>query len=343
MKKLLLIVLAVVMAVACEDDGDLTGFPIQIHQSYVTDGVATVYGFINTDLMQQYDYHFGLKYSSDNDPASNGKSVDRMELLNEYEFVAYVDGLQPDVQYYIVPYYGKGNLVLYGDVVACSQNVLEDGVVSKWGVVGTQNDWGNTGVPDTPMYQTGNYFVAYGVVFNNDDNRFKIRSGNAWDENYGAVSDGIYASGGNPVELVSEGCDIYIDSGTYNICFNPDLMIVNATLSNSTEETVAWGLCGDHNAWGDSPDMPMQKIGNMYVAYGVNFPNASNYFKVRADNSWERNFGTPQDGVVVAVGSSVGLCPDGLSMYISEGTYDIWFNQQTPALYVTAPGVAPVL
>ena len=120
-------------------------------------------------------------------------------------------------------------------------------------------------------------------------------------------------------------------------------MIVNTTLSNSTEETVAWGLCGDHNAWGDSPDMPMQKIGNMYVAYGVNFPNASNYFKVRADNSWERNFGTPQDGVVVAVGSSVMLSPDGYSLFVSEGTYDIWLNPQTPMLYVMAPGVIPVL
>lgn len=208
------------MAAACEDKGDQTGFPIHIHEAYVTDAIATVYGSVNTDLMQQYDYHFGLKFSSDSNPAANGQYVESLEMINEYEFVANVSGLQPDTQYFVVPYYGKGSLILYGDVVACSQNVLEDGSVSRWGVAGTHNDWGDTGIPDTPMYQVGNLYVAYGVEFNQVENRFKIRADSEWINNYGAVYSGYYVSDTSPVELRSNGYDIYIEPGTYDIWFN---------------------------------------------------------------------------------------------------------------------------
>ena len=227
MKKLCIVIMAVLLAAACDDDNVRKSFPIEIEMAYVSNGSATVSGHVDLDLMFEYYYHFGLKYSTDADPAKNGQIINLDGfMLDHHYFTVNFSVLETDTDYYVVPFYGKDEFILYGQIVKCPSSPIVEGDNTLWGICGSFNQWG--GSPDIPMYLQGNLLVAYGVTFNGYQNYFKIRYDNSWDENLGVPYEtevGI----GSPIGLISNGNNIIIADGTYDIWVNLDYMSICIT------------------------------------------------------------------------------------------------------------------
>lgn len=82
--------------------------------------------------------------------------------------------------------------------------------VSDWSVSGDNNSWG-----DTPMVTDGEICIAKGVTFASGE-KFKIRKDASWTESYG----GTFVALATDISGVSDGSDIYVPAGTYDIIFN---------------------------------------------------------------------------------------------------------------------------
>lgn len=83
-----------------------------------------------------------------------------------------------------------------------------------------------------------------------------------------------------------------------------------------------WALCGDINGWGDTE---MTAEDGWVVAKGVAFTDGQK-FKVRADKSWNINYGLGEAPIAID-GSTFELKFNGGDMVIpAAGTYDIYFT-----------------
>ena len=112
-------------------------------------------------------------------------------------------------------------------------------VPDSYGLVGTVNDWGNSGVGDLAMTEEGGYLVIKGVKLTTTD-QLKIRLNNEWNDaaNYGTASGGaidintgvaVVTSGG------SQNMSVSLD-GTYDIYFDLDNSTVYVMSEGRTPE-----------------------------------------------------------------------------------------------------------
>ena len=112
-------------------------------------------------------------------------------------------------------------------------------VPDTYGLVGSVNDWGNSGVGDLAMSEEGGYFVIKGVRLTAKDG-FKIRYNNDWDAgiNCGVSSGAIDIDTG--VQLINDGGSGNISitlEGTYDIYFDKDNLLVYIMTEGSAPET----------------------------------------------------------------------------------------------------------
>ena len=119
-------------------------------------------------------------------------------------------------------------------------------------------------------------------------------------------------------------------------------MNIVATKVEEYKVATEWGVVGDHNNWGATPDIPMWTAdNNLMFAKGVEL-QAGKKFKIRANNEWNdaKNWGmsTPQIvysnmklPVIVGAGSQ--------DMTVLEnGTYDIYFDLENELVYLMEAG-----
>lgn len=139
----------------------------------------------------------------------------------------------------------------------------------------------------------------------------------------------------NGKAIVVEGYAMYSNSSrTY--------MNIVATKVEEYKVATEWGVVGDHNNWGATPDIPMWTAdNNLMFAKGVEL-QAGKKFKIRANNEWNdaKNWGmsTPQIvysnmklPVIVGAGSQ--------DMTVLEnGTYDIYFDLEHELVYLMEAG-----
>lgn len=96
-----------------------------------------------------------------------------------------------------------------------------------WGVVGSHNDWGNSGIPDVALTAAEDgFFVSQSSVSFTAGNLFKIRGNNAWDDrcNYGASKQGgetIAVNKAYTMTLGASSQNMSVPAGTYDIWFKP--------------------------------------------------------------------------------------------------------------------------
>ena len=137
----------------------------------------------------------------------------------------------------------------------------------------------------------------------------------------------------NGKTIIAEGYAVYTKSGYMNIV---------ATKVEEYKVATEWGVVGDHNNWGATPDIPMWTAdNNLMFAKGVEL-QAGKKFKIRANNEWNdaKNWGmsTPQIvysnmklPVIVGAGSQ--------DMTVLEnGTYDIYFDLEHELVYLMEAG-----
>ena len=113
-------------------------------------------------------------------------------------------------------------------------------VPDTYGLVGSVNDWGNSGVGDLAMSEEGGYYVTKGVKLTTDD-QIKIRFNNEWNdaENYGSqvagivdINTGVTLVNGSGAQNMSVSLD-----GTYDIYFDKDNLLVYIMTEGSAPET----------------------------------------------------------------------------------------------------------
>ena len=177
---------------------------------------------------------------------------------------------------------------------------------SEWGVVGsaTPNAWNG---PDIKMWNAadGN-LVAYATL---SAGEIKFRKNNDWGVNLG----------GSNGKLSSGGANIAVTAGTYKIT-------IDLSKNTYTIETYSWGVVGDLNTWGKTPDTKMSYEGSTasWVAKNVTLTEAGS-IKFRLNSDWGTNFGADStDNPAKALEGDVKT--GGNNIQLPAGTYNVSFS-----------------
>ena len=213
------------------------------------------------------------------------------------------------------------------------------------GIIGLNGDWDNDIVME--------YSVAKQRFYADIDvpaaTEMKFRMDAGWDINYGGDLKGLSNGGDN----------IPVEPGQYRVYFNMNnLDAVTATLDANMygkEEggavvppaedpepspVVGWGLVGEYNGWGGTPDVMLASDGTYLVAKGVEL---SGQVKFRKDGGWDVNFGAPGDvePVEIAVNTELELVAGGKNFTIAAGTYDVYLDETNAKAWFINDGSYP--
>ncbi len=151
-------------------------------------------------------------------------------------------------------------------------------LTTTWGIVGTPNDWGQTGIPDLPMYkntENPEEMVAYVTL---GDGEIKFRQNNTWGGDYGGSGElsGTLTTGG--------GNNIKVTAGTYKIA-------INLTALTYKIEPFTWGIVGTPNNWGqDGADIAL-KYDPTSDMWKTVVKLKEGEIKFRKNNAWGGDFG----------------------------------------------------
>ena len=180
--------------------------------------------------------------------------------------------------------------------------------VSTWSVIGNiasvPMEWNK----DIQMTTDGEWHVAEGVVLTTAD-QFKFRKDLGWDTNIGAAGDTepFVVELDNEYDGVANGKNIAVPAdGTYDLLVNPDagLFKVVESLGGKSPlvggdtpdpgKPAVWSLIGTIGGTGWDTDTDMVNTsGDIWVARLVTL-TANDEFKIRADHSWDENYGGPE-------------------------------------------------
>ncbi len=213
------------------------------------------------------------------------------------------------------------------------------------GIIGLNGDWDNDIVME--------YSVAKQRFYADIDvpaaTEMKFRMDAGWDINFG----------GDLKALSNGGDNIPVEPGQYRVYFNMNnLDAVTATLDANMygkEEggavvppaedpepspVVGWGLVGEYNGWGATPDVMLASDGTYLVAKGVEL---SGQVKFRKDGAWDVNFGAPGDvePVEIAVNTELELAAGGKNFTIAAGTYDVYLDETNAKAWFINDGSYP--
>ena len=151
--------------------------------------------------------------------------------------------------------------------------------------------------------------------------------------------------------VYSENCEGFITGGTFAEGAQPEAEYLAEGFVVGAEgevfefhaEASEWGVVGDLNGWGATPDIKMYttwQAENLFVAYNVKI--ASGAFKIRANNKWDdtKNYGLSQAGKIstdkyytlINGSGSQNITP------ITYGTYDVYFDLKNKRIALVTPG-----
>ena len=102
--------------------------------------------------------------------------------------------------------------------------------------------------------------------------------------------------------------------------------------------TLSWGICGDMTDWADNKDIAMTLEDGWFVAKDF-VVKANQYFKFRANGSWNVNRGAEGESkVTVTAGTEVNLCYNGQDMTVAAGTYNVFLSKDCSKCKLEAVG-----
>ena len=184
--------------------------------------------------------------------------------------------------------------------------------ISNWTVIGSIASFDMSWNKDVQMTTDGEWHVAEGVVLSKDD-QFKFRMDLGWDTNIGAAGDTepfvvaldeeyIGAGGGKNLAVAADG--------TYDLLCNPSTNAFKIVESLGGKSPLVgdepepepsgpkvWSLIGtlDGSSWDKDFDLVKYdpKYENIWVYRGIVVTD-SDEFKIRADHSWDINYGGPE-------------------------------------------------
>lgn len=217
---------------------------------------------------------------------------------------------------------------------------------SIYGIVGTLNGWA---APDVNMGDAGDgMYVAKNVVFDKDENKFKIRANEEWNDeaNFGLEAAGpIEKDKGYPVISSGGSGDMTIAAGTYDIWFDLTNMMVYAMTPGKHPKdagqgevvvpvdpaTYDWYIVGNFNGWTTADaNYKLTKsedekflVFKGFVADGEGFK-----FHAAGEDNWAVNRGAEGDvePAVAPVGEPFALVQSGKNISLPAGTYDVYVS-----------------
>ena len=221
--------------------------------------------------------------------------------------------------------------------------------VVGWSLIGAFNSWAG----DLMLTSDGTYHVVKGVElegelkFRKDGQwNYKDDAGNEIQTNFG-LAEGVSFAANTELAVVGNGANILVSAGTYDVYLDD----VNAKAwfitdgsypgGGAAPEASEWGVVGDVNGWGSSPDIAMYKTATegLFVAYNAQLTAGG--IKIRANNEWNdaKNYGLASAGSVEVDHAYDLICGSGSqNMTIAAGTYDIWFELKNSKVYIMTPG-----
>ena len=221
--------------------------------------------------------------------------------------------------------------------------------VVGWSLIGAFNSWAG----DLMLTSDGTYHVVKGVElegelkFRKDGQwNYKDDAGNEIQTNFG-LAEGVSFAANTELAVVGNGANILVSAGTYDVYLDD----VNAKAwfitdgsypgGGAAPEASEWGVVGDVNGWGSSPDIAMYKTATegLFVAYNAQLTAGG--IKIRANNEWNdaKNYGLASAGSVEVDHAYDLICGGGSqNMTIAAGTYDIWFDLKNSKVYIMTPG-----
>ena len=221
--------------------------------------------------------------------------------------------------------------------------------VVGWSLIGAFNSWAG----DLMLTSDGTYHVVKGVElegelkFRKDGQwNYKDDAGNEIQTNFG-LAEGVSFAANTELAVVGNGANILVSAGTYDVYLDD----VNAKAwfitdgsypgGGAAPEASEWGVVGDVNGWGSSPDIAMYKTATegLFVAYNAQLTAGG--IKIRANNEWNdaKNYGLASAGSVEVDHAYDLICGSGSqNMTIAAGTYDIWFDLKNSKVYIMTPG-----
>ena len=139
-------------------------------------------------------------------------------------------------------------------------------------------------------------------------------------------------TGGLTIDKDNNYFYLYTDSWSEGV-WNVAGYVVGATPRN-------FGLAGLNGNWDTDIDMTLE--GDYFTLKRVKIA-ATDTFKLRVNDSWNENYGASGDVEPFTIEANKGytLSAGGKDLNITAGTYDIYFNDTTKALYVMTVGKTP--
>ena len=213
------------------------------------------------------------------------------------------------------------------------------------GIIGLNGDWDN----DIVMEYSVNKQRFYADIDVPAATEMKFRMDADWGVNFG----------GDIKAMTNGGDNIPVEPGQYRVYFDMNnlgaITCVFDTKMYGQEESAGtvtpepepevpavqgWGLVGEYNSWGGTPDIMLASDGKYLVAKGVEL---SGQIKFRKDADWAVNFGAPGDvePVEVAVNTELELVAGGKNFTIAAGTYDVYLDEANAKAWFITDGSYP--
>ena len=216
------------------------------------------------------------------------------------------------------------------------------------GVIGGFNDWG----ADVVMNFNKSKQRFYADVEFAADTEFKFRLDADWTISYGLGADGFLTSdNGANIPAKAGNYRVYLNMNnfgeiTYELVagmYGKEEPVGGGTTEPEPEPTPTvqgWGLVGEYNSWGGTPDIMLASDGTYLVAKGVEL---SGQVKFRKDGAWDVNFGAPGDvePVEIAVNTELELAAGGKNFTIAAGTYDVYLDEANAKAWFINDGSYP--
>lgn len=212
----------------------------------------------------------------------------------------------------------------------------------SWAICGDMNNW--TG--DVAMTLEGDWFVAKNLDVASGQS-FKFRANASWDVNRGVPGDvePVTLNPGEEKTVEHNGKNMTVAAGTYNIYLSKDCTKVKVEAVGGGSETPEvtpgekseWALVGAFSGWADKLFVTTEDA-NVVVYKSVAMKAAEGFLVRKPATEWADKYGA---GNVNYLKSNhyITTSKDGADMCLeSDGTYDIYFNTSTKALYVMEAG-----
>ena len=230
---------------------------------------------------------------------------------------------------------------------------LKPGTIKKFGMaLGVPHGWNLTGsftdnwVSYIPLEELrSGMFYAENIVVPEDGAAHKFKVRYAGDEWYGGSINLNNAS-----ILTTDGSDIEIQPGTYNIFFDQN----TKGLYVMDEGQTPFGVVGANNNWGNEgggSDARMVLENGYLVAYDLSMTDGGFKIRLMNDTSWKDvfNFGasTSMSGAVfdapIEVRDNTGAQSGNPNsdILISAGIYDVWFDIENMKVWVITDDRTP--